>query len=416
MQLQCDLSTIPKISVPAVHVDANPKSHSESRSIAYIPALDGLRGLAILTVVLHHSMVIRVIEKDHFGKAIHAIFTPGWIGVDLFFVLSGFLITSILLANRGEKGWLPTFYARRALRVLPLYYSVVFFCFWVAPYIPAFHAGWLRELSVDQLWYWLHGANFRRIESHMNPLIPTVGWFSTFWSLAIEEQFYLVWPLAVIASGRQLLRYSLLGVLIVTVMRFYSGICGSDLLTYFHTVTRLDGLLLGSALAAYLKNGLPLEQLAKPSKYILPAAALAFGLQVFTGMPQFGRSTYYGQLVLYSASSWGCVALLVLALRAPATGLYSRCMNSSFLRFSGKLSFGMYVLNKPVLAGWALLVGAVAGPVSGPFSLILVALGVALCMLAAWLSWICIEQPAMRLKRYFPTGSTVPQAGGVITN
>src|SRR3954447_8838430 len=136
------------------------------------PSLDGLRGLAVLLVMASHFLA-------------GSLASIGWVGVDLFFVLSGYLITSVLRESRG----LGRFYCRRAFRILPLYYLAVLVAVLASP-----------TVRTTQAWYWLHGAHW------LFALRPGayVGGTFHFWSLGIEEQFYLAWPLVVWAAGRRL--------------------------------------------------------------------------------------------------------------------------------------------------------------------------------------------------------------------
>src|SRR5918993_3694728 len=124
-----------------------------------IPALDGLRGIAILLVMLHHFTFYRPISG--IDARIGDVVFFGWIGVDLFFVLSGFLITGILLDTRDSKRYFTSFYARRTLRIFPLYYLVLFLAFVVLPQFPAVHlvlAG--NDASPPQWPYWFYVTNF----------------------------------------------------------------------------------------------------------------------------------------------------------------------------------------------------------------------------------------------------------------
>lgn len=149
----------------------------------HIQALDGVRGLAVVMVFLDHA-------SNHLHPSSNAalewarrICSTGWFGVDIFFVLSGFLITTILLEARSTENFYKVFYARRFLRIAPLYYGVLFLALLLEPGLHLFrrHEG--------QIWYWLNLSN---LPTAFNPY--RLGFLLHFWSLAIEEQFYLVWP------------------------------------------------------------------------------------------------------------------------------------------------------------------------------------------------------------------------------
>ena len=157
----------------------------------HVPALDGVRGIAIAMVLLHHCGWPRV-----FGEG-------GWIGVDLFFVLSGYLITGILADTRESVGRGRSFYVRRALRIFPLYYAVLFALFVVAPIVHPISWAQYRALVPEQAWYWTYLSDWRMAFAHP----PTVTLLGHFWTLSIEEQFYWVWPVVIWSlTGRAAMR------------------------------------------------------------------------------------------------------------------------------------------------------------------------------------------------------------------
>src|SRR5262245_39580963 len=151
----------------------------------HIPALDGLRGIAILLVIPHNADVFSNSAAWLWPAALLA--HAGWIGVQLFFVLSGFLITRNLLDSRAADNYFQSFYWRRVLRIFPLYYLTLIAGLVIAPRLFQFPSGALASLQ-NQAWLWTFLSNWTQ------PLGLEVSGFSHFWSLAIEEQFYLVWP------------------------------------------------------------------------------------------------------------------------------------------------------------------------------------------------------------------------------
>ena len=153
-------------------------STNNSKAPERIPELDGLRGLAVLMVMAYHAFAYEMVREQWGGlaRALVWVTNLGWLGVDLFFVLSGFLITGVLLRTRQDARYLSNFYWRRALRILPLYFFVLL----VIGLFYA-HAGQFVLLSALFLVNWasLFGV----------PLI-----YGPLWSLAVEEHFYLFWP------------------------------------------------------------------------------------------------------------------------------------------------------------------------------------------------------------------------------
>ena len=159
-----------------------------NRRNAHVPELDGVRGLAILMVLLYHFRhgyppMLRELDKKILGL--------GWSGVDLFFVLSGFLISGILLDTMEARNYYWSFYGRRILRIFPLYLIAVFGYFQVlVPLAAHFRHPTLSGAS-REIWFWLHASNFPAAEAYKEKFLPH------FWSLSVEEQFYLMWPLLI---------------------------------------------------------------------------------------------------------------------------------------------------------------------------------------------------------------------------
>src|SRR5580700_6952106 len=156
-----------------------------------LPALDGIRGVAILLVLFYHLFRY---DNSLLGRLSH----HGWLGVELFFVLSGFLITGILYDSRGEVHYFRNFYGRRVLRIFPLYYGFLAVAALLAPLLIKAQLQGIHTYIHYQVWWWLYAANI---------LESIKGWicaaFDPFWSLAIEEHFYLIWPLLIALAPKR---------------------------------------------------------------------------------------------------------------------------------------------------------------------------------------------------------------------
>src|SRR5438132_3075751 len=158
----------------------------------HILALDGLRGIAILLVVFSHFVSNLRLTANGIAYVPIALAHAGWAGVDLFFVLSGFLITGILVDARGSPSYFKAFYARRALRILPAYYGFLFVIFVILPLLNLGAGANYMLARQHQAWYWLHLTNVMMAVGE----IPGRGPYpnTLFWSLAVEDQFYFIWP------------------------------------------------------------------------------------------------------------------------------------------------------------------------------------------------------------------------------
>jgi len=209
----------------------------------HVPALDGLRAIAVTSVIVFHA------RSSGGGHAYEWIASAGWIGVDLFFVLSGFLITGILLEAKGKPRFFRTFYLRRTLRIFPLYYAVLVACLLIAPHFVETDPRILHE----QGWLWTYTTNINVLRH--GGMIYTSGWLSLthFWSLAIEEQFYLVWPLLVYLLPRRGLAavagLIVAGAPIARVLMLRGGVPPDAV--YEFTVSHLDALAVGALCAVY---------------------------------------------------------------------------------------------------------------------------------------------------------------------
>jgi hypothetical protein len=206
--------TAPTPASPA-RLDAGDSTH--------LPALDGVRGIAILLVMQFHfwAMPFRIFRRPPtlaLDTRINQAFEFGWTGVDLFFVLSGFLITGILLRAKGGGSYFRAFYGRRVLRIFPLYWGYLAFVILITPLLGGALEEQAHAGNVRDHWYWYFGyaVNIWSSVKQAHPDLAAVNLH--FWSLAFEEQFYLVWPVIVFLLSRQRLARVCLGLLITTAL------------------------------------------------------------------------------------------------------------------------------------------------------------------------------------------------------
>jgi peptidoglycan/LPS O-acetylase OafA/YrhL len=386
-------------------MEANNTVHrsTELQLPSHIPQLDGVRGIAILAVMLVHS-------ADRLNSlGVRSIFRYGWVGVDLFFVLSGFLITRILLQARESDRFFRNFYVRRALRVWPLYYSIVVLTFALAPSVVS-HYGLQASQATDcrgALVYVLFLQNLWHSSIPLNPMLGVT------WSLAIEEQFYVVWPALVFALSGRALGWALGGVLVISpVVRAIAlgqGVPGIAL--YVHTLSRLDGIAIGCLLAVCIHSRLLTRDQLKWSSL----AALAIGGVTACALVPASIAQPANPLA-FSALAIAFCGFLGLALTSSSeVGWFGRMLTSRPLRYLGMISYCVYLIHLPIFLlvgrGFKRFLGALQETFVGDSLFIIVAFG-ATCSLAA-ASWYFFEQPILQLKSKFASSASRRQTASV---
>jgi peptidoglycan/LPS O-acetylase OafA/YrhL len=313
-----------------------------------IESLDGVRGIAVILVLAVHFQNMAVLpQTSAVSRWLSGLMSWGWSGVDLFLVLSGFLITGILLDTTDSEKRFQSFYHRRILRTFPLYYAVVLLS--LAASVLVRHSnhilgpspiGWVAYLLYVQNWWMPFGD-----PHHMEFLGPL-------WSLAIEEQFYLVWPLCVWRlSTRTLTKICSLGVLGAFLLRFglTSHITPTlGFVVYLNTFTRMDALLVGGLCAIAVRDTVLLVRFRKLAPIALAAVASGLALIVFRGHDAWNDPDVlvYGHLLL--AIGFACLILLAYYLNGAGTA-FDKTLCSKSLKLFGKYSYGIYVYQGLVL-------------------------------------------------------------------
>lgn len=370
-----------------------------------IPALDGLRGIAILLVLVAHLTPDVVLHPSAL-EWLRKIGLGGWIGVDLFFVLSGFLITGILLDAKAGSGYFRSFYGRRVLRIFPLYFAALLLIFVILPSLGFFHSAGASEVIHHQGWTWLFSTNFGMW------LIGRAGFASDeiaithFWSLAVEEHFYLLWPAIVwLTSLRRLPYWCAAGFALSLILRCI-GVFALKAEPFFFVLTpcRLDGLMMGAFLATQLKT-FGLLGLRRVAAYTFFGSAAGIGgaLVASHGLwPTHWLVASFGLSIV----SLFFGATLILALTASPSGWQSGFLSNGILRFFGRYSYAIYVIHG-LLAGWftewlnpaAFGMLVATHPALGVFASLTARIMISAAL--GFLSWHLLEKHFLRLKKYF---------------
>lgn len=366
-------------------------------------ALDGLRGTAILAVLICHYSAL--LPQNH---RIAGVLENGWAGVDLFFVLSGFLITGILFDAKGTRNYFRNFYARRVLRIFPLYYGFLAAVLLVllGSRFSFRASGGLQALWRPLPWLWTYTANFwiatpKQWNASTEAIIPL-------WSLSVEEQFYLFWPLVVFCfSRRNLIRVCVGAMIGALLLRLALTAHGTDWFAlYTWTPTRADALAAGGLLALLARGPDGARLVRKMANY---AGAIA-ALLLLAVSPGFDPTRHpWLRDILYSILAIFFAALLSWAIDPQFLyGFPKRFYENRALRILGVYSYGIYVFHLPLmylsrsaLAHWRWY--DPAGKNWTP-ALVLIALNLTLTLLAAWLSFQFYEKRFLKLKAYFPEG------------
>ena len=377
----------------------------------YFLPLDGVRGLAVLAVMLLHFTLF--VPNGATESFLESWLAAGWIGVDLFFVLSGFLITGILMDTRDDPHHFRNFYARRTLRIFPLYYAYLILLFIV---LPMLHADYAMEHAADdrRMWLWTYMGNvlmargWEAMPSHTTHL----------WSLAVEEQFYLAWPLLVFWARRRwltaLCAVTFIGAILT---RAYLATQGAAAAAYVLTPARMDTLAAGAFVAVTLRmrgddavRGLVPALLWSGMFLIGVGTVWSFthGTRQVLAPLDFGTEEFaYPGIALVFA------ALVAHLVTAPPHARLPRLFSMRWLRTLGTYSYGLYLIHVPIRNVIRLVMERRGGlpELWGsqlPAQVVITVLGMAVSFGLAYASWHLFEKPVLGLKRYFESKHKAP--------
>ncbi len=369
---------------------------------AHVPELDGVRGIAVLLVVLYHLETYAGVGNS--PTLYGYIASIGWSGVDLFFVLSGFLITGILLDTSSQENYFKNFYARRILRIFPLYYFMVAGIFFAGPPL-------LRHLSrADligewikpgiQIFAWTFTLNipFAFHLNHISTLIHPL------WSLSVEEQFYLIWPVTVYVLTSRTLRLvcvALVGSALVVRIAFV--VAGERAAAFALTPCRTDSLALGALLAQAVRTRGGLDMIGRWGWKTFVVALAGVTLIAFFrgtgGTDPVVVTAGISLLGIFYASALGAV------VSAPQKSIFRRGLRLPMLRFLGKHSYAVYMFHQAIIITMVhnLSPASLALTLHSTFGgwLAFAAIFGIVAITAAMASWWLLEKHFLAFKRRF---------------
>ncbi len=361
-----------------------PIQRSGSGPLQHFTTLDGLRGVAILAVLIVHYNEHFVPDQGR-GHVLRTLTDMGYLGVTLFFVLSGFLITRILVRTRDDPRYFATFFKRRSLRIFPLYFAyLAFVC-----------------LSSSVLGDWLGYGQYRLNSHSFSYLIYTnnIGWGLGYdhpslihlWSLAIEEQFYLAWPFVIyFIPNRWLIPLCVAGFIGSFAYRVALLLANTGAETvYAATPSRIDGLLIGAAIGVMELNEVARARLSRWIRPVMIACLIAL-------TPIVLRDSLIPFRRLVQTVGWSLCAILfaTIVFWAVTSGAKNRWLNARWLRFMGKYSYGIYVLH--MVPALAICRDRLPTSVIQQVSAMLACVAATAVLTA--LSWHFVESPFLRRK------------------
>jgi len=377
---------------PAITVSAP----SQVSFRGYIVELDAMRALGLCLVLICHFW------PRNLSEVVFQLGQLGWIAMDSFFVMSGFLITGILLDSREKPNYYGAYYARRALRIFPLYYLILIAWYCISRFTDHGRTYYnLVQQWGSPAWFTFYVGNIR---AAIVGKWPTVFGYAPLWSLQVEEQYYLLFPFVVAWMKREHLRRLLIAAVILSpVFRVLSFLWLPDnlLLQYVLLPCHCEGLALGGLIAIRFRSGpwnIPKVKLAIWTFVLLGFTVISSIVSIW-GATDPSRSSRWDRLAGYSLSSAGC-ACLVLLLICLRGSSYTRWMRIAPLQYLGKISYGVYLLHP--IAFWIMVELSKKRILhfhkDDPLWFVET---VGLSLALAALSWELFETPFLRLKDRF---------------
>ena len=374
-----------------------------------VPALDGVRGFALIFTLLFHFSFMAGVPRDALlDRVVKQITDATWFGMDLFFVLSGFLITGILYDAKvaGGANYFRNFYARRGLRIFPAHYALLIFMFLVFPLVQPMEKAAIAAIRHDWEWNVTYLANVRIALDHGRRADIFV--MGHVWSLSVEEQFYIVWPFVVFLLNRQkLIVACCIAIFAAMLMRVGMTTAGVNTwYPYLLSPARMDSLAIGSLIAIAARDPRDI-QLVK--RYLPPAAlaAAAFIAVLSVAHGEFDIFAPWSRMFGHTSLAivWG---MLVFTAATGSRHLWvNRALEHRILTTLGTYSYAMYLVHLPI--AYVLYhrtdVSGVVPPTFGSYlgaELFFMFVAFVPTFIIGALSWHLYEKQVLKLKRFFP--------------
>jgi peptidoglycan/LPS O-acetylase OafA/YrhL len=382
---------------PLAITERNASDHILTRLPARLPPLDGMRGIGMVGVFLGHLAQYSGLSASTFDNATLKILLQAGYAVVMFFVLSGFLITGILLDAKGRPNYFRRFFSRRSKRIFPLYFTFVFVAMVVIPAVYPVSQNY-RDQASEQAWYWTYTVNF---------VIADRGWddfqfFGHLWTLAVEEQFYVFWPFVVLALSVDRLRHLCVGLLFVGLgTRLATMYAGNEVATDVLTFSNLDSLAMGALIAIHARSGKPFPVRAA-TRMMAAAPLLLVSLFVWPLLiPSISNITWS---LAPTVTMLGAASLIVVALFASESSRLYRITTWRPAVVVGDISYGIYVFHQPIIflvvRSWG--IDAQDAPSIGswhlPGMLVVGVVSFGVTIGLALLSSRFVEKPALRIR------------------
>jgi peptidoglycan/LPS O-acetylase OafA/YrhL len=401
----------------------------EPETPKHMPELDGIRGLAILGVFCSHvaafSGILNLSSPTLMEKILYHLMIPLWGGVDLFFVLSGFLITSILLDTKTSKNYFSSFYVRRVLRIFPIYYLVLTLSLIVGHFSPLI-ASSLPRWASSKISYFLYLQNcplFWHGEMDMR------GPWGAYWSLAVEEQFYLIWPLVILlCSEKTVIRICYIGTpcaLLLRIILYYSYFGNQSGILHL-TTSRVDGLLMGAACSVYML----LRKKPVSKGWIIACGSVGSAIlgyiAIFHVNELMGTAKWMETLGI---TGYALLSTALVAVSQHKIPFVQNVLTLRWLQLTGKYSYGIYVyqmfivlLIQHYLASHAIFEQVAGSYLMFAAKILAMTIVMLVVFIVAKISYDLYETRFLRLKKYFkplgraPSVMEMSQNAPVINN